>query len=79
MGKEGSAEERAARERFGASLREMEAAAAELMEVGDGLFRHGEPTDPTLLRRYQLYKSVKASAGAATGAGAGGGITGDKD
>jgi hypothetical protein len=54
-----SAEERAAREKFEAWLQEIEAAAAEVIEVGNLLFRHGEPTDPALLRRYRLY--VKAA------------------
>jgi hypothetical protein len=53
--------ERAAREKFEGWLREMEAAAAELVEVGDALFRRGEPADPTLLPRYRLYKRVKAA------------------
>jgi hypothetical protein len=35
--------------------------AADLVEVGDLLFRHGEPSDPALLRRYQLYTRVKAA------------------
>jgi hypothetical protein len=39
----------------------MEAAAAELVEVGDELFRSGAPNDPVLLRRCQLYKRVKAA------------------
>jgi len=42
-------------------LQEIEAAAAEIVEVGDLLFRRGEPIDPALLRRYQLYKRVKAA------------------
>ena len=42
-------------------MREIEAAAAEIVEVGDLLFRRGEPTDPVLLRRCQLYKRVKAA------------------
>jgi len=61
MSKKESADERAARETFEAWLREIEAAAAEIVEVGDLLFRRGEPTDPVLLRRYQLYKRVKAA------------------
>jgi len=39
----------------------MEAAAAELVEVGDALFRSGQPSDPDLLRRYRLYRRVKAA------------------
>jgi hypothetical protein len=49
MSKNESAEERAARLKFEASLREVEAAAAEIVEVGDLLFRRGEPADPALL------------------------------
>jgi hypothetical protein len=61
MNKDDTAEERAARERFLGSLREMEEAAAELVELGDVLFGGGEPTDPALLRRYRLYKQAKAA------------------
>jgi hypothetical protein len=57
MSKDESAEERAARAR----LQEMEDAAAELVELGDLLFRRGEPCDPALMRRYELYKRVKAA------------------
>ena len=49
--------ERAARRR----LREMEDAVAEGVEVGGALFGEGEPSDPELLRRHQLYKRVKAA------------------
>ena len=42
-------------------MRELEAAAAEIVEVGDLLFIRGEPSDPALLRRYQLYTRVKAA------------------
>jgi hypothetical protein len=42
-------------------LREIEDAAAAIVEVGDLLFRGREPTDPALLRRFQLYKRVKAA------------------
>jgi hypothetical protein len=48
-------------EKFEAWLREIEASAAELVEIGDALFRRGEPSDPALQRRYQLYKRVKAA------------------
>jgi hypothetical protein len=65
MNKDETAEERAVRERFGAWLREIEAAAAELVEVGDLLFRAGEPSDPALLPRYRLYRRVKCSDRAA--------------
>jgi len=61
MNKDEVAEERTARERLEAWLREMEAAAAEIVEVGDLLFSRGEPSDPALLRRYQLYTRVKAA------------------
>jgi hypothetical protein len=44
--KKESADERAARETFEAWLREIEAAAAEIVEVGDLLFRRGEPYRP---------------------------------
>jgi len=42
-------------------LHEVEPSASELVEVGDLLFARGEPSDPALLRRYQLYKRVKAA------------------
>jgi hypothetical protein len=45
MGKDRSAEELAAL----AKLQEIEAAAAELVAVGDALFKHREPPDPALL------------------------------
>jgi hypothetical protein len=61
MSKDESTDERTARQRFAAWLQEIEAAAAELVEVGDLLFRSGEPSDPALLRRYRLYKRVKAA------------------
>ena len=38
MSRDETAEERAAREKFEWSLREMEATAAELVELGDALF-----------------------------------------
>jgi hypothetical protein len=61
MSKDESADELAAREKFGAWLREVEAAAAELVELGNALFRGEEPSVPTLLRRYRLYERVKAA------------------
>jgi hypothetical protein len=61
MSKDKSADERAAREKFAAWLREIEAAAAEIVEVGDLLFSRGEPSDPALRRRYQLYTRAKAA------------------
>ena len=61
MSKDEPADKRAAREKFEAWLREVEAAATELVELGDALFRHGASTDPALLRRYQLYARVKAA------------------
>jgi hypothetical protein len=42
-------------------LREIEASAAELVEVGDLLFARGKPSDPALLSKYQLYTRVKAA------------------
>jgi hypothetical protein len=69
MSKDESVEERAARVKFERSLREIEAAAAELVEVGDLLFRGGEPSDPALLRRYRLYKRVKATVALGRSAG----------
>jgi hypothetical protein len=57
MKEDESAEERAAR----AGLREMEEAAAELVELGDLLFGRGKPSDPALMRRYQLYRRVKVA------------------
>ena len=58
MSKDDHAEERA---RAIDWLHEIEASAAELVEVGDLLFSRGEPSDPTLLPRYQLYTRVKAA------------------
>jgi len=58
MGKDESVDERARAIEW---LREVEASAAELVEVGDLLFRDGEPSDPALLPRYQLYTRVKAA------------------
>ena len=60
MSKDELAEERAARVKFEKSSQEMEA-AAEVVEVGDALFRYGEPADPALLRRFRLYQRVKAA------------------
>jgi hypothetical protein len=42
-------------------LQEIEAAAAEIVDVGDLLFRRGAPSDPALLRRYELYTRVKTA------------------
>jgi hypothetical protein len=42
-------------------LQEIWESATELVEVGDLLLRHGQPKDPALLRRYALYKRVKAA------------------
>jgi hypothetical protein len=56
MSKDESAEERAR-----AQLREIEESAAELVEVGDLLFRSGQPANPALLPRYRLYTRVKAA------------------
>jgi hypothetical protein len=42
-------------------LREIEESAVELAEVGDLLFARGEPSEPALLERYQLYMRVKAA------------------
>jgi hypothetical protein len=61
MTKDECSEERAAREKFERWLVEMEAAAAEIVEVGDLLFRGGEPSDPALPPRYRLYMRVKAA------------------
>ena len=58
MAKDETAEERARAIEW---LREIEASAAELVEVGDLLFARGEPSDPALLPRYQLYTRVKAA------------------
>jgi hypothetical protein len=44
-------------------LRQIEASAAELVELGDLLFARGEPSDPSLLPKYQLYTRVKAAFG----------------
>ena len=54
------ADERATREKL-AWLREIEAAATEIVELGDLLFIRGEPSDPALQRRFQLYTRVKAA------------------
>ena len=58
MGKDEIADERARAIEW---LREVEASAAELVEVGDLLFARGAPSDPALLPRYQLYSRVKAA------------------
>ena len=55
MGKDETADERARAIEW---LREVEASAAELVEVGDLLFSRGEPSDPVLLPRYQLYTGL---------------------
>ena len=39
----------------------MKTAAAELVEIGDALFTGGQPSHPALLRRYRLYRPVKAA------------------
>jgi hypothetical protein len=44
-----------------ARLEEIEDSAAELILLGDLLFRGGEPSDSALLRRYRLYTRVKAA------------------
>jgi hypothetical protein len=56
VSKDDSAQERAL-----AKLHEMEAAAAELVFLGDLLFRRGQPSDPALQQRYRLYARVKAA------------------
>jgi hypothetical protein len=58
MGKDETADERARAIEW---LREIEASAAELVEVGDVLFCRGEPSDPASMPRYQLYTRVKAA------------------
>jgi hypothetical protein len=44
-----------------ARLQEIEDSAAEIIMVGDLLFRGGQPSDPALQRRYRLYTRVKAA------------------
>jgi hypothetical protein len=61
MSRDEPAVDGSAQEKFGAWLREVEASAAELVELGDALFGGGEPSDPALLRRYRLCKRVKAA------------------
>jgi hypothetical protein len=61
MSKDEPADERAAREIFRRWLQGAEAAAAELVAVGELLFRGGTPADPALLGRYRLYNRVKAA------------------
>jgi len=78
MSKDESDEERTAPEKFERSLREIEAAAAEIVEVGDLLFRGGEPSDPALLRRYRLYTRVKAALALPVGPERLGGLEGGK-
>jgi len=58
MGKDETAEERARAIEW---LREIETSATELVELGDLLFSRGEPSDPALVPRYQLYTRVKAA------------------
>jgi hypothetical protein len=53
--------EQASLANFQHTLGEMEAAAAELVDVGRALFKDGEPVDPELQRRYRLYKRVEAA------------------
>ena len=56
MSKDETADERARAIEW---LREIEASAAELVELGDLLFSRRGPSDPSLLRRYEYYKRVK--------------------
>jgi hypothetical protein len=52
--------QRAAFAAFEQSAKELEATAAELVHAGHA-FKHAEPTDPDLQRRYRLYKRVEAA------------------
>jgi ATP-dependent DNA ligase len=61
MSKEKAPEERAAREKFEQSLREIEAAAPEIVKVGHLRFGGGERSDPALLQPYRLYTRVMAA------------------
>jgi hypothetical protein len=58
MGKDEAADERARAIEW---LREIEASAAELVELGDLLFSRRELSDPALLPKYELYTRVKAA------------------
>jgi hypothetical protein len=57
------------KERARDKLHEIEAAAAELVLLGDLLFRGGEPADPALHGRYRLYTRVKAAVALPPGPG----------
>jgi len=58
MGKDETADEYARAIEW---LREIETSAAELVVLGDLLFSGGEPRDPVLVPKYQLYTRVKAA------------------
>jgi hypothetical protein len=60
MSKDDSAEERVR-----AQFREIEESAAEIVLLGDLLFRAGEPTDPALQRRYRALHAREGGGGAA--------------
>ena len=64
MGRGETADERACAIEW---LREIEASAAELVEVGDLLFASGKPSDPALLPCYQLYGACTAAGARAGG------------
>jgi hypothetical protein len=61
MAEDETAADRAALEKFRAWLQEVEASAADLIELDDLLFARGEPSEPALMERYQRYKRVKAA------------------
>ena len=64
MAKDETADERARAIEW---LREIEASAPELVEVGDLLFSRGDPSNPGLLPRYKLYTRVQAALALPTG------------
>jgi len=79
MGKERLAEERAAREKFEAWLREIEDAAAEIVEVG-GLIVQGRGAERSCTASpVSTLQARKGCAGAAGRAGARCGAAGGKD
>ena len=55
-----SAEKRAALAQL-AKAALIESAATEVVSIGRALFKHGEPSDPELQRRYRLYKALEAA------------------
>jgi hypothetical protein len=68
-----------AREKFRRWLQEAETAAAELVEVGDLLFRGGEPSDSALTAPVSALQTREGSGGSTAWTGARGGAAGGED